>query len=111
MRVVGAADASTASVLPAVWSQGVDMTRAPQMDSSTDSDSSTHGWGWNTWRTGNWGWYNSYYYNSYYPNYSYNGYNYGYSTPYYYNYYQPFYYNYGGDYNCWGYRYYYYPRC
>lgn len=108
LRVVNAQDSSTeASNLPSLWSSGVDTTKAPQLDSSTDnSDSSTRRWGWSTWY-GGWGWNTNYYYNWYTPTYWYGNYSWNYGNPYYYNYYSPYYYN---GYNCWGYRYYYYGR-
>lgn len=111
IRVVNAKDSDTSAAgLPTLWNKGVDTSKIPQLDSSTDSgDSSTH-WGWNRYNYYygyNYGWSNNYYYNYYTPTYYYGGYNYNYYTPYYYNYYTPYYY---GGYNCAGYRYYYYGR-
>jgi hypothetical protein len=113
MRVVEGVNAPTAGSLVSAWSTGADMTKAPQMDSSTDSDSSTSLFGWNHWYNNNWGWnhgyYNSYY-SSYQPVYNNYGYSYSYGSPVYYNVYQPFNYNYLPTYSCSGYGYYYYPR-
>ena len=109
LRVVSdVATASDSAKLPEIWAKGVDATSNPQVDSSTNSDSSTNRWGWNTWRPYNYGWYNSYYYNYYTPGYYYNGYTWNYGAPYYYNYYNPYVYN--NVYPAWGWRYYYYPR-
>lgn len=106
MRVVDSS-ASSPSDLPSVWTSGTDMTNVPQVDSSTDSDSSTN-WGWGTWHPHLSHWYPAYYYNSYVPAYYYGGYAYNYGNPVYGNYYAPF--VYGSTYPAWGYRYYYYPR-
>lgn len=107
LRVVNAKDSDTSAAnLPTLWNTGFDVSKAPQVDSSTDSgDSSTHR-GWTRYNYGG-GWSSNYYYNWYTPTYYYGGYNYTYSNPYYYNYYSPYYYN---GYNCWGNRYYYYRR-
>ena len=112
MRVTAAVDASTLAALPTAWNDGIDMTRAPILDSSTDSDSSTNHSGWNQWNNYNSGWGNTNYnrnscYNNYRPVYYNYGNQYSYSNPRYYNTYQPF--NYG-NYSCHGYSYYYYPR-
>jgi hypothetical protein len=72
MRVTGSFDSSTQGALPATWENGVDMTTAPQLDSSTDSDSSTNHSGWNQWSSNNWGWNsNQYNHNSCYNSYRY----------------------------------------
>lgn len=99
-------NASAPSDLPSVWNAGTDMTNVPQVDSSTDADSSTF-WGWHSWRPYVNNWYPAYYYNSFVPAYYYGGYAYNYGYPVYGNYYAPFVY---GGYPAWGYRYYYYPR-
>ena len=105
MRVIDT-NASAPSDMPSVWGTGSDMTNVPQVDSSTDGDSSTY-WGWGGWRPNLSHWYPAYYYNSYVPSYYYGGYAYNYGYPVYGNYYQPFVY---GGFPAWGYRYYYYPR-
>ena len=105
LRVIDT-NAAAPSDLPSVWDSGTDMSRVPQVDSSTDADSSTF-WGWHSWRSNVNNWYPAYYYNSYVPAYYYGGYAYNYGYPVYGNYYAPFVY---GGYPAWGYRYYYYPR-
>ncbi len=112
MRVTSSVDAATLAALPTAWNSGLDMTTAPLLDSSTDSDSSTSHYGWNQWNNSYSGWNNNNYnqnscYNNYRPIYSNYGHQYSYGTPRYYNTYQPF--NYG-NYSCHGYSYYYYPR-
>lgn len=107
LRVVNATDMSTSSEnLPNLWNIGVDSSKTPQLDSSTDNGDSSTWWGWNRWNT-NYGWSNNYYSNWYQPTYYYYGSNYNYGYYNYYNYYQPYYYN---GYNYAGCRYYYYNR-
>ena len=107
LRVVNATDMSTSPEnLPNLWAIGVDSTKTPQIDSSTDSSDSSTWWGWNRWNH-HYGWSNNYYSNWYQPSYYYYGNNYNYGYYNYYNYYHPYYYN---GYNYAGSRYYYYNR-
>lgn len=100
LRLHAGQDLSTSGDFSAAFDAGQSTVDQPQIDPS--SDSSTSGYGWNSYRGR--GWQNSYYYyNSYRPTYYSYGNYWNYSTPYYRNYY-----NVG---NYYGYRYYYYGRC